>query len=85
MGDMNPNDLAALVESAAEKGTNRALIKLGFNPEDFQEHQRDAAFTRQQRLASEQVTKVVRRTMIGLAFTGLISLLTVGVQHALDK
>jgi len=85
MGELTEAQLAQLVEKAATKGTNNALARMGFDTENHLEAQKDMAFLRQQRQASEQVARVVRRSLIGLAVTGLISLVTVGIQHSLGK
>ena len=85
MGDISQAELIKMLEKAAENGTNSALARLGFDTENHLDTQADMAFLRQQRRASEQVTRVIRRSLIGIAVTGLISLLTVGIQHALDK
>ncbi|MDP2548899.1 hypothetical protein [Oceanobacter sp. 4_MG-2023] len=85
MPDMNPAELTELVTNAAEQGTNNALARLGFDTNNHLETQADMAFVRQQRKASEQIGRVIRRSVIGLLVTGLISLLTVGIQQALTK
>ncbi|WP_221800518.1 hypothetical protein [Oceanobacter mangrovi] len=83
MPEMTPAELSDLMERAAEKGTNTALTRLGFDVENHLEAQKDQAFVRSQRKASEQISTVTRRTLIGLVITGLVSLLVVGIQHGI--
>ncbi|MCD8522567.1 MAG: hypothetical protein LRY66_06040 [Saccharospirillaceae bacterium] len=83
--ELNEDRLEKLVKKAAEDGTNNALMRLGFDTENHLDAQKDMAFLRQQRQASEQVAVVVRRSLIGLFISGAVTVMVIGAQHALNK
>ena len=83
--ELNAESLEKLVKKAAEDGTNNALMRLGFDTENHLDAQKDMAFLRQQRQASEQVAVVVRRSLIGLFISGAVTVMVIGAQHALNK
>ncbi len=83
--ELNAESLEKLVKKAAEDGTNNALMRLGFDTENHLDAQKDMAFLRQQRQASEQVAVVVRRSLIGLFISGAVTVMIIGAQHALNK
>jgi len=83
--ELNEDRLEKLVKKAAEDGTNNALARLGFDTENHLDAQKDMAFLRQQRQASEKVAVVIRHSLIGVAISGMVSLIVIGVQHALNK
>lgn len=83
--ELNEDRLEKLVKKAAEDGTNNALMRLGFDTENHLDAQKDMAFLRQQRQASEQVAVVVRRSLIGLFISGALTVMVIGAQHALNK
>ncbi len=82
---MEHAELQKLVEEAAAKGTERALIQMGLNPADPIQLQEDFAFLRKQRQASEQIGRHVKISLITVAVSGLISLLVLGLQQAINK
>ncbi len=81
-----PEDkLRKMMEEAAEEGTRRAFLSMGMNINDPIETQKDMAYVRLQRLASEQMGKVVRRTVLAILLTGICSAAWVGFQFAVHK
>jgi len=84
------------IEQAAERGakraTNRAmkqfLLTLGINAEtaaEMQESQKDAAFTRRVRLASESAPGRFGVLFIGAMLTFFGGLVTLGIKMMLNK
>jgi hypothetical protein len=79
------NEIKAAIEASAEKGTNNALLKLGLNIDEPIEVQKDFAFARKQREASETVTKHAKLVLIGLFIVGGCSMLWAGFTDAIHK
>ncbi len=80
----------AIAEAAAKEAAREAvrdmLLALGLDVEDADgiiRHQVDFAWLRRQRQASEQIAHWSRRTLIGLAVSGALGLLWLGLQEAL--
>ncbi len=85
---MQPTELKALqdaVEQSAAQGIKKVLISLGVDVENPLEVQKDLAFARKQREASEQITKFTKRTLIGLVIVGACSMLWTGFIDALHN
>lgn len=82
---LTPEELKMLMENAAEKGTKKALVSMGLNIAEPFEAQKDMAFLRSQRQASEQIGPIVRRTVITVVLTGLITAAWVGFQFIVHK
>lgn len=77
--------LRKMMEEAAEQGTRRAFLSMGMNINDPIETQKDMAYVRLQRQASEQLGKAVRRTVLAILITGMASALWVGITFAVNK
>lgn len=88
MSELQATDLK-LIEDAVKKGIDEgvttALVKFGFDVENPLEEQKDKAFVREQRHAKDQVGKIVRRSLVGVALSGLASVVWLGVKHALNN
>jgi len=84
-GPMDKDELQALVQSAAEEGTKKAFMSMGLNTEDAIETQKDMAFLRGQRTATEQMGRTIRTAVLITLVTGGIGLLWVGFQFAVHK
>ena len=83
---MNPEDLreiTAAIEASAEKGTKKALVALGVDIDNPLEVQKDLAFARKQRQASEQITTFTKLTIISLVLSGLGTVLFFGFKDAM--
>lgn len=85
MSELSPKELEAIASNAAEKAVNNVLQKLGIDPEKFQESQADFAHLRKQRLASEQIGKLAARALITIFFTGLCSVVVLGLKDFFNK
>lgn len=71
------------IKTAAQEGTEQALIKFGFDTKNPIELQKDLAFVRKQRLASEQITSKARIVLLTIFLTGLGSIVTLGLREAM--
>lgn len=80
---MEAHELQKLVQDAAEKGTETALLKLGLDSNNPLEMQKDLAFLRSQRQASENIGKNIRRFVLSMALTGLLTMAWLGFQAAI--
>jgi len=81
---MQPTELKALqdaVEQSAEQGIKKALISLGVDVDNPIEMQKDLAFARKQREASEQITKFTKRVIFSLVLGGLGSVVLLGLKE----
>lgn len=82
---LSPEELQSLVQRAAEDGTKKALISMGLNTDDAIETQKDMAFLRGQRKATEQLGRTVRTTVLIALIMGALGLTWVGFQIAMHK
>ncbi|MEH6345002.1 MAG: hypothetical protein V7785_07955 [Bermanella sp.] len=78
-------EITKAIEASAEKGVGKALISLGVDVGNPLEVQKDLAFVRRQRQASEQVTKLARRTIISLVIVGSLGVFWAGLKDAIFK
>lgn len=85
MSELSQKELEAIASNAAEKAVNNVLQKLGIDPDKFQESQADFAHLRKQRLASEQIGKLAARALITIFFTGLCSVVVLGLKDFFNK
>jgi 2-iminoacetate synthase ThiH len=83
MQPLPPEELQRLVQEAAERGTKQALVQMGMNMDEPIEAQKDMAFLRAQRKASENMGTVIRRTVLVAALTGLLTIAWLGIQAAI--
>ena len=79
------NEITAAIEASAAKGVGKALLSLGVDVDNPLEVQKDLAYVRKQRHASEQVTKLARRTIIALVIVGSLSMFWAGFKDAIIK
>jgi len=68
-------------KKGSEKGIEAALVRFGINVENPLEVQRDLAFLTKQRKASEQVTTLVKRTLIATIVTGALGVILIGLKQ----
>jgi hypothetical protein len=84
---MNDSDLKVLestVKKASLDGMKQTLLSMGFDIENPIEMQKDFAHLREARQAREQVTRIVKRTVIGVSISGLITIVIIGIKHAVQ-
>ncbi|MEY8241673.1 MAG: hypothetical protein RPT25_15105 [Cycloclasticus sp.] len=79
------SEITKAIEAASEKGITKALLRIGVDIANPIEVQKDLAFARKQREASEQITRFTKRTMLGLVIVGACSMLWAGFTDALHK
>ncbi len=80
---MKPEELSEItkaIEASAEKGIKKALLALGVDVHNPLEVQKDLAFARQQREASETIQRFAKRTVIGIFITSLSSVIWLGLK-----
>ena len=85
MTELTKQELEAIAAAVAEKAVNNVLQKLGIDPDKFQDSQADFAHLRKQRLASEQIGKLATRVLITIFFTGLCSVVVLGLKDFFNK
>ncbi|MCO1336396.1 hypothetical protein MO867_18850 [Microbulbifer sp. OS29] len=81
---LSKQEADALANSAADKAVTAMLQKLGMDTENVLETQKDQAYLRQQRLASEQVTKWSKRIILGMFLSSLFGIFWAGFKAALS-
>jgi len=59
---------------------NDCLNKLGIDPDDWAEHQKDSIYLRKARTTSEKVGAAIMKTTLGLFVVGFVSMLVLGVK-----
>ena len=59
---------------------NDCLNKLGIDPNDWAEHQKDSIYLRKARTTSEKVGTFIIRTTVGVLVVGFISMILLGVK-----
>ena len=59
---------------------NDCLVKLGIDPNDWAEHQKDSAYLRKARTTSEKMGAAIIKTTLGLVVVGFISMILLGVK-----
>lgn len=85
MSDLTKQELEAIAAAGAAKAVTEVLQKLGIDADNVRESQADFVHLRKQRLASEQIGKLATRTLIGIFFTGLFSVVVLGLKDFLHK
>jgi hypothetical protein len=83
MQDLSIADLREMIKQAGEDGNQSALMRVGIDLNDSINVQRDLAFSRKQREASEKITMHARFVLIAFALSGLGSVLFLGIKEAL--
>ena len=82
---MNRDEVREIAHDAAEHAVQEVFLRYGIDAGNPIEVQKDFAYLRQQRSAAEAVGPVVKRTLIGLAVTGLLALLVIGFQNWIGR
>lgn len=75
--------LQKLVQDAAEKGTENALLKLGLDTSDPISMQKDLAFLRSQRETNENIGRNLRRVVLTALVSGVLTMVWLGFQQAI--
>jgi hypothetical protein len=83
MNDLSVAELQKMIKKAVEDGNQSALMKVGIDLNDSINVQRDLAFSRKQREASEKITLHARAVLIGMMIVGAGSVLFLGIKEAL--
>lgn len=73
----------SIAEAAAKKAVDKALLSLGVDLEKPLEAQQDFAFLRNQRQASETISKTIKVALILAMVSGAISLLVIGFKFSI--
>lgn len=66
-----------------EKTVEQTLAKMGLNPEEIYEAQRDFMYLREQRKLHERVSVRVKFIILSAVVTGAITLIILGIKAAL--
>ena len=82
---MDRDEIRDIAHEAAEHAVQEVFLRYGIDAGKPLEVQKDFAYLRQQRSGAEAVGLVVKRTVIGLAVTGALALLLIGVQNWLAR
>ena len=82
---MTEEQVREIAHEAAEHAVREVFVRYGIDATHPIEVQKDFAYLRGARSASESVGPVVRRTLIGLFVTGTLALLVIGYQTWLGK
>lgn len=82
---MTKDEIEQVARCAAKQATDQTLERLGFDVAHPLEVQQDVAYLHRQRLASENVGKIVRRTVIGLVLSGGVAIFILGFKQYLGK
>ena len=82
---MNRDEVREIAHDAAEHAVQEVFLRYGIDAGKPLEVQKDFAYLRQQRAAAEAVGPIVKRTVIGLAVTGLLALLVIGFQNWIGR
>lgn len=85
MSEITKQELERVVAESTHKAVSDVLQKLGIDADDFRESQADFAHLRKQRLAAEQIGKFTARALVTIFFTGLCSVILLGVKEVLHK
>lgn len=83
MNDLSVVELQKMIQKAVEDGNTAALMKVGIDLNDSINVQKDLAFSRKQREASEKITLHARAVLIGMMIVGAGSVLVLGIKEAL--
>ncbi|WHI46805.1 hypothetical protein [Microbulbifer sp. VAAF005] len=75
---------SAVAKRAADEALEGMLQRLGIDTENVLETQKDQAYLRQQRLASEQVAKWTKRIILGMFLSSLFGVIWAGFKAALN-
>ncbi len=82
---MTQDEIEKIAKCAAVKAVDQTLERLGFDVDHPLEVQQDVAYLHRQRMASENVGRIVRRSVIGLAVAGAAAVFILGFKQYLGK
>ena len=82
---MTQEEIERIAKCAAAKAVDQTLERLGFDVAHPLEVQQDVAFLHKQRVASENIARIVRRSVIGLAVAGAAAVFLIGIKPYLGK
>ena len=79
MGD-ETNKRHELIRDVVSKTVDETLQKMGLNPDEIYEAQKDFMYLREQRRLHEKISMRVRFVIVGFLVTGALALLVLGVK-----
>jgi hypothetical protein len=69
-----------LIRDVVSKTVDETLQKMGLNPDEIYEAQKDFMYLREQRRLHEKISMRVRFVIVGFLVTGALALLLLGVK-----
>ena len=69
-----------LIRDVVSKTVDETLQKMGLNPDEIYEAQKDFMYLREQRRMHEKISMRVRFVIVGFLVTGALALLILGVK-----
>jgi hypothetical protein len=69
-----------LIRDVVSKTVDETLQKMGLNPDEIYEAQKDFMYLREQRRMHEKISMRVRFVIVGFLVTGALALLVLGVK-----
>ena len=69
-----------LIRDVVSKAVDETLQKMGLNPDEIYEAQKDFMYLREQRRMHEKISMRVRFVIVGFLVTGALALLVLGVK-----
>jgi hypothetical protein len=69
-----------LIRDVVSKTVDETLQKMGLNPDEIYEAQKDFMYLREQRRLHEKISMRVRFVIIGFLVTGALALLILGIK-----
>ena len=69
-----------LIRDVVSKTVDETLQKMGLNPDEIYEAQKDFMYLREQRRLHEKISMRVRFVIVGFLVTGALALLILGVK-----
>ena len=69
-----------LIRGGVSKTVDETLQKMGLNPDEIYEAQKDFMYLREQRRLHEKISMRVRFVIVGFLVTGALALLVLGVK-----
>ena len=69
-----------LIRDVVSKTVDETLQKMGLNPDEIYEAQKDFMYLREQRRLHEKISMRVRFVIVGFLVTGALALLVLGVK-----
>ena len=82
---MTKDEIREIAHEAAEHAVQEVFVRYGIDATHPIEVQKDFAYLRSARKASESVGPTVKRALIGLFVTGALALLVIGFQSWIGK